>query len=82
MCQKIVEFVKKILTFIIKNAPNNCQVHKIKVNVKYINPKDKKYVEQIDFNAISNNFKLLKGHKGLKIVDIKSKDGSEVTITV
>jgi hypothetical protein len=54
----------------------------IKIATKNLKPEDKKYLEQIDFGALSQNIGELKQYKGLKIVDVKSKDGTEVTITV
>lgn len=54
----------------------------IKIAAKYLKEEDKKYIEQIDFKALSQNIGELKKYKGLKIVDVKSKDGTEVTITV
>lgn len=43
---------------------------------------DAKYIENIDFDAIAQSFHELKDYKGMNIVDIKSKDGTSVTITV
>ena len=36
----------------------------------------------IDFKGISNVFKDLEEYKGLKIVEMKSKDGEEITIQI
>ena len=49
---------------------------------KYIPEKDKKYIDIIDFKEFSNCIDILKEYKGLKIVDVQSKDGSHVTITL
>jgi hypothetical protein len=54
----------------------------IRLATKKLKEEDRKHIDEIDFNKLSKNFRELKNHKGLKIVDIKSKDGSEVTITV
>ncbi|MDF2673922.1 MAG: hypothetical protein K0R09_2187 [Clostridiales bacterium] len=54
----------------------------IRIATKNLREENKKYIEQIDFRALSQNIKELKKYKGLKIVDIKSKDGTKVTITV
>lgn len=43
---------------------------------------DAKYIEGIDFDAIAQSFDELKNYKGMDIVDIKSKDGTSVKITV
>lgn len=49
---------------------------------KYIPEKDKKYIDIINFKELSNCIDILKEYKGLKIVDVHSKDGSHVTITL
>jgi hypothetical protein len=54
----------------------------IKLATKKLKPEDKKHIEQINFNELSKNIGELKKYKGLKIVDVKSKDGTEVTITI
>ena len=54
----------------------------IKIATKNLKPEHKKHIEQIDFSVLSQNIGELKKYKGLKIVDVKSKDGTEVTITV
>lgn len=54
----------------------------IKIATKNLSPENKKQLEQINFKELSRSFGELKEYKGLKIVDIKSKDGTEVTITL
>lgn len=49
---------------------------------RYIPEKDKKYVEMIDYNILKNCISDLRGYRGLKIVEVRSKDGTEVTITI
>lgn len=49
---------------------------------KYIPEKDKKYINIINFKELSNCIDILKEYKGLKIVDVHSKDGSHVTVTL
>ncbi|MBV7274267.1 hypothetical protein JMF89_02940 [Clostridiaceae bacterium UIB06] len=49
---------------------------------KYIPEKDKKYINIINFKELSNCIDILKEYKGLKIVDVHSKDGNHVTITL
>lgn len=53
-----------------------------RVCIKNADEAQKKYLEDIDFNSISNSMKLLKKYKGLKIVDIKSKDGDVIEIII
>jgi len=40
------------------------------------------YVENIDFRELKRALDVLKKYKGLKLVDVKSKDGTEVRIIV
>lgn len=54
----------------------------IKITTKNLSPEDKKHIEGIDFKSIAKNIGKLKSNKGLNIVDIKTKDGTEVKITV
>ncbi len=49
---------------------------------KHIPEKDKKYVNIIDWKELSSCIDILREYKGLKIVDVHSKDGSHVTITL
>lgn len=49
---------------------------------RYIPEKDKKYVNIIDWRLLKKGFYDLKKYRGLKIVDVKAKDGTEVTITI
>jgi hypothetical protein len=41
-----------------------------------------RYLESIDFNLLSNNVRYLREYRGLKLVEVRSKDGDEVTIIV
>lgn len=54
----------------------------IRIAGKHINEETKAQLQQIDFRELSRQFEELNKYKGLKIVEIKSKDGSEITITV
>ncbi|AKN30364.1 hypothetical protein Ccar_05820 [Clostridium carboxidivorans P7] len=49
---------------------------------KHISEKDKKYVNMINWKELSSSIDILREYKGLKIVDVHSKDGSHVTITL
>jgi len=46
---------------------------------KYVKKED---LENIDFEQLSKALDELKGYKGLKLVEIKEKEGDEVTIIV
>lgn len=49
---------------------------------KYIAEKDKKYINIIDFEKLSDCVDILREYKGLKIVDVQSKDRTHVAITL
>lgn len=49
---------------------------------KHIPEKDKRYVNMIDFKKLSNCLDILKGYKGLKLVDVTSRDGNHVSIII
>lgn len=49
---------------------------------KNIDDRTKKILNSIDFSLIARNFKDLKKYKGLNLVEVKSKDGNEVYITI
>jgi hypothetical protein len=42
----------------------------------------RKYLEGIDFDAIYGSIRDLKAYKGLKLVEVKAGDGTEVTVIV
>lgn len=50
--------------------------------VKHIPEKSRKYMDMIDFNELSKCINVLKKYKGLRLVEVKDKDGTEVTITI
>lgn len=49
---------------------------------KHISEKDKKYVNMVNWKELSNSIDILREYKGLKILDVHSRDGSHVTITL
>lgn len=53
-----------------------------KIKSKEIDPKAKEVINSIDFPLIAKNFKDLKKYKGLRIVDVREKDGDEVIIEI
>lgn len=40
------------------------------------------YIDCIDFKKLAESFDVLKEYKGLKLVDVHSSDGTEVTIII
>jgi hypothetical protein len=53
-----------------------------KIVKKYMKEKDAKYLELIDWKELRALIISLSEYKGLKLVDIKSKDGSEILIQI
>ena len=49
---------------------------------KYVPQEQRIYYDNIDFKELSKGFNVLKDYKGLTLVDIKSKDGSELKIII
>ncbi|MBU3201392.1 hypothetical protein LL037_04935 [Clostridium estertheticum] len=47
---------------------------------KHIDAQTKEILECIDFNELAKSLKYLKSYKGLKLVEVKSQEGNEVTI--
>lgn len=47
---------------------------------KHIDNQTKEILDCIDFDELAKSLKYLKGYKGLKIVEVRSKQGDEVTI--
>lgn len=54
----------------------------VSIAKKYI-PKDKsQYIDCIDFKELKKSLDVLRNYKGLKMVDIRTEDGTEVRITI
>lgn len=49
---------------------------------KRISEKNRKYIDIINFNELAKCINDLKKYKGLRIVEVKAKDGTEVVITI
>lgn len=47
---------------------------------KYIPDKDKRYVNMIDFKKLSKCMDILKEYRGLKLVEVKSRDGDRKSV--
>jgi hypothetical protein len=54
----------------------------LSVAKKYIPQEHRGYVEGIDFKELRKGFDELKAYKGLKLVEVKTGDGTEVTVVV
>lgn len=53
-----------------------------RISAKGIDPKSMAIINSIDFKIIARNFKDLKKYKGLRLVEVKGKDGDEVIIEI
>ena len=54
----------------------------ISIAKRYITEEQRKYIENIDLKELRKGFDVLKAYKGLKMVEVKAGDGTEVTIIV
>lgn len=54
----------------------------VRIAVKYIPDEQRPYIENIDFNELRKGMDVLKSYKGLNLVDVKAKDGTEVKIVI
>ena len=54
----------------------------LSIGRKYIPEDQRQYVDNIDFRELRKGFDVLKEYKGLTMVDVKSSDGTEVTIII
>lgn len=50
--------------------------------LKHVDQNARRYIEAIDFNAILKGIEDIKNYKGLKLVEVVVKEGTEVTIVV
>lgn len=50
--------------------------------LKHTDEKIKRYIEPLDFRAIARSLEGIKGYKGLKLVEVFDKEGTEVTIII
>jgi len=54
----------------------------ISIAKRYISKEQRQYIEYIDFKELKKSLDVLKAYKGLKLVEVKSGDGSEVRIII
>ena len=48
----------------------------------YVSDKQKEVLDCIDFKVLAKSIKVLKNYKGLKIIEVRSKEGEEVSIII
>jgi hypothetical protein len=49
---------------------------------RYVPEDQRQYIDCIDFKELSKGLDVLKDYKGLKLVEVKAGDGTEVTIVI
>jgi hypothetical protein len=49
---------------------------------RYIPEDQRQYIECLDFKELRKGFNVLKDYKGLKLVEVKAQDGTEVRIII
>lgn len=54
----------------------------MQVAEKHMTKEQKQYLQDIDFKELKKGFDVLKAYKGLNLVDIKAKDGTEIRIVI
>ena len=52
------------------------------VLIRHLPEQQRPYVENIDFRALRKSFDVLKNYKGLELVNVRAKDGTEVKIVI
>lgn len=50
--------------------------------LSHMDANSRKYVENVDFRALSYSIEDIKSYRGLKLVEVINKDGTEITIIV
>ena len=54
----------------------------VKIAKRHASEEQRSYLEQVDLRELAKAVDVLKAYKGLRLVDIKVKDGTEVRIIV
>lgn len=54
----------------------------VKIAKRHVPEDQKQYLEIVDFHELRKGFKILREYKGLTLVEVRSSDGTEVTIVV
>lgn len=49
---------------------------------RYIPKEQRQYIDSIDLTELRKGFDVLRGYKGLKLVDVKTGDGTEVSVVI
>lgn len=54
----------------------------VAIGRRYIPEESRQYVDAVDFRELRKGLGVLKDYKGLKLVEVRSNDGTEITITI
>ena len=54
----------------------------VRIAKKHISEEQISYIKNIDFRELKKVVNVLKAYKGLNMVDVKAKDGTEVKIVI
>ena len=54
----------------------------VSISKRYMSTEQRQYVDCIDFRELRRGMDVLRDYKGLKMVDVKTEDGTEVTIVI
>ncbi|HOK62459.1 MAG TPA: hypothetical protein PK083_00885 [Soehngenia sp.] len=54
----------------------------MKKTSRYLSDQQREVLDCIDFKVLAKSMKVLKRYRGLKIVEIRSKEGEEISITI
>ena len=54
----------------------------LSISRKYISQEQRQYVDCIDFKELRRSMDVLRDYKGLKMVEVKTEDGTEVIIVI
>ncbi|WP_261856646.1 hypothetical protein [Clostridium folliculivorans] len=65
-------------------ASFGCRIasYAIEKSGKHLNQQQRDIIDCIDFDELAKSIKYLRGYRGLKLVEVTSADGDEVTITL
>jgi hypothetical protein len=66
-------------TFLIRLVLSNYGKSKV---LKHIDKDSRRYIENLDFKALGKGISDIKEYKGLKLVEVSTKSGEEITIII
>lgn len=54
----------------------------VRIAKRYIPMEQRQYIDSVDFKELRKSLDVLRDYKGLKMVDVKTEDGTEVRINI